>query len=78
MLCYPRENDEELDLARSVGAEFTSCQSQADIEAALQRAEEGLEKPRNTDNGLQAFRWEMQGHLVEDVLSQAAARRPGS
>ena len=44
--------------------------------AALQRAEDGLGEPRNSDDGLRAFSWEKQGELLEDVLTRAA-NRPG-
>jgi len=75
VLSYPGEKDEELELARSVGADFSSCESISDIEAALQRSEDRLEEPRYTDAGLRTFSWEMQGLVVEDVLTRAAARR---
>ena len=75
VLCYPGEKEEELELARSVDADFSSCQSVSDVEAALGRAEDRLEEPRNTDDRLRAFSWEVQGLAVEEVLSRAAARR---
>ena len=74
VLCYPCANDEELDLARSVGADFSGCKSVSGVEAALQRAEAKLFEPRNTHDGLRSFRWEMQGLVLEDVLTQAVAR----
>lgn len=75
VLCYPGEaEDEEQELARSVGARYSRCQSVADIESALESAENGREEPRNRHEGLRAFHWEVQGLAVEDALTRAATR----